>query len=175
MPKPQSTLLSVTNFVVWVCIASDALLAIGMMAGAGVVLFSWHQFVGTFGKHLSAIDNSTSRLELLGVFVIGAGIAVAVFAILNRLRLIIVAVRYGDPFVAENARRLRAIGWFMVLIQVACIPFIYLSHATLSPHPPQHLLTVHSLNGMLAILLVFVLSGIFERATAMRRDLEGTV
>jgi uncharacterized membrane protein YidH (DUF202 family) len=175
MPKPKSTLLSVTHCVVWVCIAADALLTIGMIVGAGVVLFGWHLFVEAFGKHHSAIANSASRLELLGVFLIGAGITVAVFAALNRLRLIIITVRYGDPFVPVNAQRLRAIGWIMLLIQVAGIPFLDLSHATLSPHPQQHLLTVHSLNGLLAILLVFVLAGIFEQASAMRTDLEGTV
>jgi len=175
MSKPKSTLLSVTHSIVWACIVADAFLAIGMIAGAGIVLFSWPLFVEAFGKHHGAFADSASRLQLIGVFLIGTAIAVAASMALNRLRLIIITVRYGDPFVPVNVQRLRAIGWIMLLIQVAGIPFLGLSHATLSPHPQQHLLNVHSLNGLIAILLVFILAGIFEQASAMRTDLEGTV
>lgn len=175
MARPKSALLSVTYAIVWACIAADALLGIGMIVGAGIVQFDWHLFAAGFGEHLGAIAFGTPKLKVLGVFAIGGGIAVAVFAALNNLRLVIVTVRRGDPFVLMNAQRLRRIGWAMVLIQVACVPFLYLSHAALSPHPQQHLLTMQSFNGILAILLVFVLAGIFEHASAMRTDLEGTV
>ena len=175
MERSKSALLSVTHWIVSVCIAADAFLGMGMIFGAAAVLFAWQLFVKTFDMHHFVIADSATRLNLLGVFLIGTGIAVAVLAILNRLRLIIITVRHGDPFVPVNVQRLQAIGWFMVLIQIACIPFLYLSHATLSPASEQHLFTVHSLNGLLAILLVFVLAGIFEKASAMRTDLEGTV
>jgi hypothetical protein len=175
MMTPKSALLPVTHSVVWICIAADALLGIGMIVGTGFTIFGWNLLVETFGKHHMALVNGASRLELLGVFAIGAGITAAVFAALDRLRTIIITVRHGDPFVLPNARRLRAIGWIMVLVQLACIPFLNLSRATLSPHTQQHLLTFGSLNWLFAILLVFVLAGIFEQAASMRADLEGTV
>jgi hypothetical protein len=175
MTTSKSALLPVAHSVVWICIAADVLLGIGMMVGTGFTIFGWNLLVETFGRHHVAITNGASRLELLGVFAIGAAITAAVFAALDRLRMIIMTVRRGDPFVFANARRLRAIGWIMLLVQLACIPFLNLSHATLSPHTQQHLLTVGLLNWLFAILLIFVLAGIFEQASAMRADLEGTV
>jgi hypothetical protein len=175
MSKPKSALLSVTHWVVWACIATDALLGIGMIIGAAATLIAWQLFVESFGKHHIIILDSASRVNLLGVFLIGAGITAAVFAILNQLRLMIITVRHGDPFVAVNGSRLRAIGWLMVLIQIAGIPFLHLSHAIFSPSLGQHWLTVHSLDSLLAILLVFALAGIFEQGSVMRTDLEGTV
>jgi hypothetical protein len=175
MTTPKSALLPITHAVVWICIAADALLGIGMIVGTGFTIFGWNLLVDAFGKHHIAIVGGASRLELLGVFAIGAGITTAVFAALDRLRMIIITVRHGDPFVLQNARRLRAIGWVMALVQLACIPFLSLSRATLNPHAHQHLLTLGSLNGLFALLLVFVLAGIFEQAASMRADLEGTV
>jgi hypothetical protein len=52
-------------------------------------------------------------IAALGLVAIGAN-----YQVLKRLLAIIVTVRNGDPFVAENAYRLNAIGWFLLVLQI---------------------------------------------------------
>ena len=106
-------------------------------------------------------------IELLGLVLVGL-----VFLILRRLLAIVESVRSGDPFVVENARRLQAIAWCLLGIEglrlaVAGIGTVVSIHKA----GPSGVSVVP----WLAILLLFVLAGVFMRGARMRADLEGTV
>ncbi len=94
--------------------------------------------------------------------------------ILGRLSIILDTVSYGDPFTADNSRRLRHIGWLMIGMQFVAF-FTGLAGKGL---PKEHDFAAgfeFSFNGLLAALLAFVVAQLFERARAMREDLEGTI
>ena len=81
----------------------------------------------------------------------------------------------GDPFVAENAARLRRVGWLLLGVQALGI-------ATMAVYGflPEALHEFHfefgpSPAGLLAILVIFVLARIFRHGAEMRADLEGTI
>jgi hypothetical protein len=85
----------------------------------------------------------------------------------------------GDPFVADNAERLKHIGWCLLGVMVAQ----FLTSNMVAWIAPDNNIAGHidagdggpSLAGCLAVLLVFVLARIFRHGTAMRAELEGTV
>ena len=97
------------------------------------------------------------------------------YFILKRLVAIVETVRAGDPFVAANAYRLRAIAWLLVALQLLGIAIGAIGKAVSSPAHPVHLDAGFSINGWLAVLLTFVLARVFAEGTVMREDLEGTV
>ena len=136
-----------------------------------------------FGSRLAGLivhqDSSAAvQSEILGLrlmALMGVLMAVATDRLFVALARIIASARAGDPFIAENARRLRIIGWALLALQLLDIPcdlisrhFPFLSSAgapgdTFSP------------GGWLAVLMVFVLSRVFAVGSAMRDELEGTV
>jgi hypothetical protein len=105
------------------------------------------------------------------VQVLGVVLAVLVHLILRRLLAIVDSVRDGDPFVVANALRLQTIAWCLLGIELLRLAVIALGYVVSIPD----LGNGFSLASWLAILLLFVLSGVFTRGAHMRADLEGTV
>jgi Protein of unknown function (DUF2975) len=84
-------------------------------------------------------------------------------------------VRAGDPFVAANAVRLRAIAWILLVLQVLSLIVGAIANAISTPARPIDVDAGFSINGWLAVLLTFLLARVFAEGTLMRDDLEGTV
>jgi len=97
------------------------------------------------------------------------------YALLKRLVAMVETVRAGDPFVAANAERLRAIAWILLALQLLSMAIGAIGKAVSTPAHPVHLDAGFSINGWLAVLLTFVLARVFAEGALMREDLEGTV
>jgi len=110
-------------------------------------------------------------LGLRAIVLIGLIGAAIVHIILRRLLAIVDTVRGGDPFIAENARRLDAIAWGVLALEVSRLAVITIAAAVWEPGR----LGGFSFTPWLAVLLLFVLSGVFAHGARMRADLEGTV
>jgi len=95
--------------------------------------------------------------------------------VLVRLLMIVNSVRDGDPFVAANADRLRAIGWVLLALQLLSLVIAGIGKAISTTEHPLHLDAGFSTSGWLAVILAFVLARVFSEGALMRRDLEGTV
>jgi len=94
---------------------------------------------------------------------------------LRRLLAMVDTVRRGDPFVAANARRLQAIAWTLLILQLIGGVIWAIGEIISTPAHPVDLDAGFSVNGWLAVLLTFVLARVFAEGTVMREDLEGTV
>ena len=95
---------------------------------------------------------------------------------LTRLLAIVETVRAGDPFVAANASRLQSIAWGLLALQVIGLVIGTIARAISTPEHPIDLDAAgFSFNGLLAVLLTFLLARVFAAGTSMREDLEGTV
>lgn len=106
-------------------------------------------------------------LQLLGLVLVGL-----VHLILRRLLAIVDSVRDGDPFVVANARRLQTIAWSLLGIELLRLAVTGIGTAVSIKSLGSN---GFSLGSWLAILLLFVLAGVFMRGARMRADLEGTV
>jgi hypothetical protein len=96
-------------------------------------------------------------------------------AVLARLLAIVETVETGDPFLATNAARLQAIAWALLALQVLGMVIGGIGKAISTPAQPLHLGAGFSLSGWLAVILTFVLAGVFAKGALMREELQGTV
>ena len=95
--------------------------------------------------------------------------------ILTRLSAIVGTVSKGDPFVSENAYRLQAIAWFLLVLQILSLVIAAIGRTISTPGHEVELNAGFSPAGWLAVLLTFVLARVFAEAAIMRRDLQGTI
>lgn len=114
-------------------------------------------------------------MGLRAIAMIGLAAIPVNYLILKRLLAIVGTVRAGDPFVAANARRLQAIAWALLVLQLFGLVIGVIARIVSTPAHPLHLDTSFSINGWLALLLIFVLARVFAEGARMREDLEGTV
>lgn len=110
-------------------------------------------------------------LGLRAIVVVGIIGAAIVHTVLRRLLAIVDTVRGGDPFILQNARHLDAIAWSVLALEVLRLIVMAIASAVWEPGR----LGSFSFAPWLAVLMLFVLSGVFAHGARMRADLEGTV
>lgn len=145
-----------------------------LYAASIVVLLASSFFVAGWPERPLGYDpvaNPQAAAGLRAIMVIGVIAAGIVHTILRRLLAIVDSVRGGDPFVLHNARHLEAIAWSVLAIELLRLAVIAIAAAALEPTR----LGGFTLAPWLAVLLLFVLSGVFAQGARMRADLEGTV
>ena len=108
---------------------------------------------------------------LRAIVVVGVIGAAIVHTILRRLLAIVDTVRVGDPFILDNARRLDAIAWRVLALEG--LRLVVAAIAAVVWEPGR--IDAFSFAPWLAVLLLFVLAGVFAHGARIREDLEGTV
>ena len=96
-------------------------------------------------------------------------------AALAGLLAIVNTVRQGDPFVTENAARLKKIAWAALALELLHVVIVGIARIVSTTKTPVNISWDFSIPGWLAVLLLFVLARVFEIGTRMRADLEGIV
>ena len=130
---------------------------------------------------MSAFDLSPSPearrlvMGLRAIAVVGLITIPLNYIVLKRLLAMVASVRAGDPFVAANAYRLRAIAWTLLALQLLSLVIAAIARFISTPEHPVVLDAGFSVNGWLAVLLTFILARVFVEGTLMREDLEGTI
>ena len=123
----------------------------------------------------AAAGHETIIAGMCAIMVIGiAGVPVA-NVVLRRLLTIVESVDAGEPFAAENARRLRTIAWALLALEGFHLLVVAIAATVSTKDVPLRFGDDFNFTGWLAILLLFVLAQVFLEGTRMRDDLEGTV
>ncbi len=120
-------------------------------------------------------DTDRLILGLRTVAVLGLVAIAFNYVVLTRLLAIVETVRAGDPFVATNAQRLRAIAWALLTLQLLSLAVAAIGKMISTAAHPVNFDAGFSINGWLAVLLTFLLARVFAEGTLMRDDLAGTV
>jgi hypothetical protein len=141
--------------------------SIGVLLGASFFVAGWpHKPLG-----VDVALHPQAPAGLRAIMAIGLVAIAIVHAVLRRLLAIVDTVRAGDPFILPNARRLDMIAWSVLTIEVLRLAVIAIAGAVLE----SSTLCGFTPAPWLAVLMLFVLSGVFAKGAAMRSDLEGTV
>jgi hypothetical protein len=170
MTRTSSRALAVARPVILVLIFLNALYALAI---AGALGFSF--LIEGWPERPLGVDMVKAH-PLVGhglraIVVVGIVGAAIVHTILRRLLAIVDTVRVGDPFILENAQRLEAIAWRAVALEGLRLVIWAIAAAVWE----SGRLAAFSIAPWLAILLLFVLAGVFAQGARMRADLEGTV
>ncbi len=133
-----------------------------------------------FAEKVGTVSGGTFIAITLGLMAIAFGIIAAAFVFFGKLRAIIASVGEGDPFAPENADRLNLMAWLMLGIQALMIPAMAIGamFAEWADSVEDAEISIDaglSIEGILMVIVLFILARVFKHGTAMREDLEGTV
>jgi hypothetical protein len=106
--------------------------------------------------------------------VVGLPMFAAVHVMLSRLLAMVDSVRAGDPFAPENASRMTAIAWCLLVVQLfdlACGLFA----GILTRAGARDVEWSPSLGGWVAVLMLFILARVFAEGARIRADLDAMV
>lgn len=174
MPIPNSTLLGATRGLLWLIlglVAASALLVVGV---AIALIVAWPEVMAGFKDSPEFIDVAALRFPVGILMLLLFGILAATAYLIRQLQAL-VASAASNPFIPANAVRLRRIGWALVVTQLLAIPLGWTAGSIAKAGSDFGDMGGISLEGLLAILLAFVLAAVFEQGAAMRDELEGTV
>lgn len=127
------------------------------------------------------IETTIGRLKLISLVGVVGGIVFTVFLLfLKQLRGILNTLDSRDPFVSENARRVRTIGILLLVATFgqSLLVLIVTGYADASLNPVGFALDGHlefDFTQLFAGLSVLVLSEVFRHGTKMREEQELTV
>jgi len=160
-------------------VALRILIVMNWLMGAAIlallVVMPNEQWIMSAFKLAPSPDANRVVMGLRAVAVLGLVTIPLNYAVLKRLLAIVGTVRAGDPFVATNAHRLRAIAWTLLALQLLSLVIGAIAETVSTPAHPLDLDAGFSINGWLAVLFTFLLARVFAEGTLMRDDLEGTV
>jgi hypothetical protein len=155
------------------------LIIVNWLGGAAIlallVVLPNEQWIMTAFKLSPSPEAERLVMGLRAIAVLGLAAIPLNHAVLKRLLAIVETVRGGDPFVAANASRLQAIAWALLALNLLSIVIGAIAKTVSTPAHPLHINAGFSINGWLAVLLMFLLARVFAEGTLMREDLEGTV
>ena len=172
--KHRDRLIRTSRIVIRLAWLTNRLFLLAVVSG---MLLTW-VFAAPFEFFLFRSNGFADvRSEVIGLrllMLVGIVMAVATDRLLSALAQVVASAGVGDPFVAANARRLRTIGWSLLLLQLLDFPCALLAKAfpSLGSAAPEGNISV---GGWVAVLMVFVLSRVFAAGSAMRDELEATV
>jgi hypothetical protein len=170
MTRTSAHALAVARPVIVVLIALNVFYAVCLVA---LLIFSF--FIEGWPARPLGFDMVNAHPWIghgLRAIVVGGLVGAAiVHTVLRRLLAIVDTVRVGDPFIHENARRLDAIAWRVVALEVLRLAIAGIAAVVWEAGRIQ----AFSFAPWLAVLLLFVLAGVFAHGARMREDLEGTV
>ena len=160
-------------------IALRTLIVLNWLMGAAIlavlVVMPNGRWIMAAFKLAPSTDTDQLILGLRAIAVLGLAVIPLQYVVLTRLLAIVGTVRAGDPFVAGNAFRLRAIAWALLGLQLLSLVIGAIVKTVSTAAHPLDIEAGFSINGWLAVLLTFLLARVFAAGTLMRDDLAGTV
>lgn len=170
MLQPYSTALSASRILLWILLAFNLFGGLMLVLAFPATFFFEAQVLEVFSKKPPRIDPAWLIPILRIWIVLGLPMVAAIHVSLSRLLAIVETVRSGDPFLPENAVRLKTIAWCVLAAELLRLAFGVMAAAmnAAGSNIDWHF----SATGWLAVVLVFVLARVFEEGTQMREDLE---
>jgi hypothetical protein len=122
---------------------------------------------------------AASPLSVVGIALLIAVSLSALFTFFGKMRAIIRSVGEGDPFIPENAQRLNAMAWLLLVHEVVAVlvGVVRINLANRVDEAGGHKLDInlYDLDGILMVIVLLILARVFRHGAAMRAELEGTV
>ena len=169
MSRRPSTALTVARLLLELMRAFNLVVGAGLVVAFVATFVFEPQFFAFFSKRPARIDASWLVPLLRLWMVLTLPLIGIVHVFFSRLLAVVATVRTGDPFVPENAVRLKTIAWCALAGQLYELLFGVMSAAMNAAG--SNIEWKFSATGWLAVVLLFVLARVFEEGTQLREDL----
>ncbi|WP_395392020.1 DUF2975 domain-containing protein [Novosphingobium sp. BL-8A] len=173
----RDPLLAISKGLLWFLMASMAIAIAACLVAIPVMLIFQNQISAEMAKDMPLLLPQFYWV-ISGILVFAAILCGVLFRIFQLLKRIVGTVGDGDPFVPENARRLTQMAWLSLVVQLLGLPLSGLGAAVNKiGEGHTHLDTMGGIsgNGLLLMLILFILARVFRKGAEMRAELEGTV
>lgn len=157
--------LHVTRIILWIALVG---LAIAMIATPFVPMIA---DVFRDSDKVRIVGDADAAGAFIGVALQFVTVAVMLFTA-NRLLEILKTLRFGSPFVKENAERFRAVGYALLIGEGAKFAFGFISFVS---DADADIDAGVNLIAWLAIIAVFVLAEVFHEGARMKEEQDLTV
>lgn len=169
MEPSASGALGASRVLLQISRAFNLLVGVGLVLAVPASFVFEATFVEFFSKRPPRIDPGWLMPVLRVWFVLALAMVAAVHVALSRLLDMVATVGSGDPFVPENAARLKTIAGCLLVTQLLHLGFGLMAAAVNAAG--SNVEWSFSLTGWVAVVLLFVLARVFEVGTRMREDL----
>lgn len=176
----RDPLLAVAKGLLWFLMAVLAI-AIGASLLAAPCLAVFHGAASAaLAEHAPEIPAGSFLWAIGGILLLAALLCALLFRLFQLLKRIVDTVGEGDPFVPDNATRLTQMAWLTLAVQLVGLPMSGIGawiNAMTEGHGHTDLDVVGGVdgNGLLLMLILFILARVFRKGAQMRADLEGMV
>ncbi|PEQ14186.1 hypothetical protein B2G71_00825 [Novosphingobium sp. PC22D] len=178
----RDPLLAIAKGVLYFLMAVMALGVVACLVAAPCLWIFQDLVSAEVAKEAPGFPMSEALIALSLLLLLVAAMLGMLFRIFQLLKRIVDTVGEGDPFVPENASRLTRMAWLTLAVQVVTFPMggigMYIYNITEPIRDADDHFTIDSgldANGLLLMLILFILARVFRKGSEMRADLEGTV
>ena len=178
--QPNDLLLLAGKVLTYLAQGALALGGVAISIAAPLMLIFKDEVSVEFAQKVGEVSGGTFILITLSLMAIALLIIAGAFVFFGKLRAIIASVGEGDPFAPENADRLNLMAWLLLAIQALMIPamgigLMFAKWADSAEHAEITIDAGLDIEGVLMVIVLFILARVFKHGAAMREDLEGTV
>lgn len=178
----RDPLLAVAKGVLWFLMGLMALSVVACLSAAPTVFFMRDHVMAELLKDAPDLVFPQFIAAVTAVCLLAAALLAVLFRIFQLLKQIVDTVGEGDPFVPVNAGRLTRMAWLTLVVQLIGLPIagIALWIHNVAKGAGANLSDIHvdtglDANGLLLMLILFILARVFRKGAEMRAELEGTV
>jgi hypothetical protein len=178
----RDPLLAIAKALLWFLMGVMLLGAAACVVAVPLLHFFQHDITVELGKAAPNLSMTSFFWIVTGLILCAIALLLILFRLFQLLKRIVDTVGEGDPFVPLNATRLTQMAWLTLAVQVVSMTIggiaTWLDHvAGDAPHIRGQIQVDDgiSMNGLLLMLILFILARVFRQGAAMRAELEGTV
>jgi Protein of unknown function (DUF2975) len=178
----RDPLLAIAKGILWFLMGCMLIAAVACASAIPLM----YAFQGTLSIELAKEAPQLTLTDILGwitgILLCVVALVLILFRIFQLLKRIVDTVGQGDAFLPINAARLTQMAWLTLGVQLASFAISGLVEwiENMTQLPPDVHKDIHidgglSGNGLLLMLILFILARVFRQGAAMRAELEGTV
>lgn len=183
MTLTRDPLLAIAKGILWFLMGTMLLAAAACLVAMPMLFIFESEIIAQLAANAPTVDLAGVRWMIIWVLACVTALMLILFRMFQLLKRIVDSVGHGDPFVPDNATRLTQMAWLTLEGQIVTLPLSVLTAriaeaVNQSPKVHTDIDTLgfgFSGNGLLLMLILFILARVFRQGAAMRAELEGTV
>lgn len=176
----RDPLLAVSKGLLYFLMGALGIGAAACAVALPAILIMHDKVASAIAGELPSVPAPQFITAIAAVLVLAIALLALVFMILLLLKRIVDTVGEGDPFVPQNALRLTRMAWLSLVVQFVSLPLagigMWLERVADGDPVDVHVSNGGlSGNGLLLVLVLFILARVFRKGAEMRAELEATV